>query len=281
MSWFAVCLGALFIVLGTYSFCNGQDIKETEQDIRSGRTSSYIEFKSILEDPGYSSQDLHPLMEDTYSPGELKIQYDGIERILVGRILSYYRRFFNDYIEDLFNKGNTSFLDYENLIAKQSLLEATQQSNWWTRTWDKSLSEENGGSGPQRTIRVGKELSIIDIGEFQFTNTGQIRLGELFFYIKSTDVNPKTQTLTSMGSALIRHKDIDIFDYVAVAIKPKLTLKTSLDVNEILSNISIEAKFKIRTEHHKEPIVIISINTEATPMSSVASVKFRIEILLW
>jgi len=216
------------------------------------------------------------------APGELLTHYDGAQKAVISRVLSYYNRFWSNHISDAFYKGSISFSDYQQLIDARNDLECNaQQGYWWTRSWDQSLPEEKGGAGQPKTITIGRELAVFEIGELRLTNTGQIKLGSFFFYIRNADIDPKTQTFNSVGSSLVKSKEVKITDFVDVSVKPRVSIKGTTNPEEILSNVSVEVRFRFFTTHRKDPIAALTIEAETEPVQGIASVKVAFELFCW
>lgn len=284
-------------MLVTFSVCYGQESQEQEiKNPKAGRIElrlgppPQIDEPSLLDrlddlKPDYVRQEdclMSEMCPKDYAPGELRTRYDGIEKVVVNRLLSYYNRFWNNYLNDRFYKGSESYLDYEKSLDERSDTEAYfQQDYWWTRSWRQSLTEEKGGAGPQKTITIGKELAVFEFGELRLTNTGQIKLGAFFFYIKSAEVDTKTQTVNSVGSALTQNREVKVAPWVDFTIKPRVTIKGSLVPEEILSDVSLEVKFRFYTEHRKDPIASLTINADSQPFQGIGSIQVYFELFCW
>lgn len=295
MSWFIKYLGALLLVLVTFSVCNGQDFQELKDpkagkiELRLGPPPALNE-RSVLEDlenlkPDYTRQEdvlLSEICPKEPAPGEIRIKYDGLQRVVVSRILSYCNRLWSNSIDDRFYKGNESFLDHQKSMSDRCDMEAAfQQGRWWERSWRQSLPEEKGGAGQPKTVTIGRELTVFELGELRVTNTGQIKLGAFFFYIRSAEVDPKTQTINSVGSALSQNKEVKINQCVDFTIKPRITIKGSLVPEEIVSNASVELKFRFYSKYRKDPIAALTVNTESQPFQGVGSVQVYLELFCW
>lgn len=282
-------------MLVTFSVCYGQDFQELKDpkadriELRLGPPPALNE-RSILEDleslkPSYARQEdalLSEICQKEPAPGELRIKYDGVQKVIVSRILSYCNRLWTNSLDDRFYKGDESYLDYQKSMSDKCETEsAFQQGCWWERSWRQSLPEEKGGAGQPKTVTIGKELTVFELGELHVTNTGQIKLGAFFFYIKSAEVDPKTQTVNSVGSALAQNKEVKINQYVDFTIRPRITIKGSMIPQEIISNASVECKFKFYSERRKDPIAALTINVESQPLQGIGSVQVYFELFCW
>lgn len=291
MCWLVRLLGSILIVLAAFSVCFAQEKTEHEHIRLEPSLSVEINERSILEGlsaleppPPAKNALLTQLAPRRFAPGEIRLRYDGLEGVLVSRVISYHRRYWSRSLNDRYNRGYLSLFDFERLQYERSCAEGDAQlvGRWWERSWMESLPEEKGGAGPTQTITMGRELNVLQFDEISITNTGQIRFGNLFFSIYKASIDPKMpQSANSMASGLIRQKPVSISEYIDLNIKPRVTIKASMNPEDILSNVSCEFRFRFYSHYSKNPWGSLTIDADSSPMKGIASVRVYFELLCW
>lgn len=286
-------LGAILIVLMSITLCYGQEKPEATHGHLELKPTISVEFneRSILENlssleapPTRHNFLLNELSIRPPAPGEIRLRYDGIEGVIVSRILSYHRRYWTDSLNSRYNRGYLSLFDFEQLQYERSCAEGDAQlvGRWWERQWHESLPEEKGGAGQTRIVNIGRELNVFEFNEIALTNTGQIRLGNLFLYIYKASIDPKMpQSANSVASGLIRQNPISITDYINITIKPRVTIKASMQPEDIVSNVSCEFRFRFYSRYSKNPWGCLTVDADSSPMKGIASVRVYFELLCW
>jgi hypothetical protein len=295
MPWFVWCLGAILLVLATFSICNAQEIINLDvKNLRTYNTSlinehSILEHLTDIETSEKSNGNI--LLEELprkEAPGEICLRYDGIPGVVVGKLLDLHRHLWNLSIDSAYYKGNISWFEYQERLSDQAFLVAdTQQGKWWERSWNQSLITGQGGANSPQIVTIGKELTVFEFGEITFTNTGQIRLGDFFFYLynissPSVDVRlSNNQQATDIAYGLTHSKDVSITDLVQLSIKPRVTIKGTLIPNDVISNASVELRFKFFMQNKKDPWSQLTIIADSQPMKGVVSASVNFELLCW
>lgn len=292
-------------MLTIFSICNAQENipnpKRERITLELPSTPPPIDEHSILEQletvkKPASKSDGNILLDEApkeYAPGEIHLKYDGIEGVIVGKLLFYQRRLWSLSIDNAYNHGGISYQEYQARLQQRADLESdAQQERWWDRTWYQSLIPEQGGAAPTKTIVIGKELAVFEFGEITLSNTGQIRFGDFFFSFynlsSSTSTDPRnasattTTTAANVAYGLTHSEDVSITDLVQISIKPRVTIKGTLIPGDVISNISVETRFRFYTSNNKKvPWSQLTVSVDSAPMTGIASASINFELLCW
>lgn len=277
-------LAALILVLA--SFTPSRADEKTEhlhlypRDGPEIRAPSFWDLPEVsIAPPGPALVDL--LTEKHYAPGQLIIEYGGIQGALVNRILSYHHRYYFRALDDAYNQGRLTQSDIDRISLSYVWGEyESTHGRWWERSFFESFVPERGGApSTSEVVYVGKERPIFEFGDLTVTNLGKVNLWHTSLYVQRALVD--TSSVRSIVTGIVRRDEFKISNYVKFSVRPRIGIKASVNPEEILSKVELDANINVYYSPKKPPIVTIAIVAEYEPFKERGDVKFNATILIW
>src|SRR4029077_7317351 len=124
MLWVLKYLGSILIVLMLFTQLNAQELSAKIEESKSVTNDKIIDEHSILYDLDKLLPDRKLMLDATYpkriAPGEIQYKYDGVQGVIVSRMLSYYRRYSFSSLNSRFNSSSMTPCDYDRMLYAYS-----------------------------------------------------------------------------------------------------------------------------------------------------------------
>ena len=284
MSLHARLLAALAIVLASFTPLRADE--KTEYINLYPRDGPTITAPTFWDLPEFRVAPKGPPLVDLvtekhYAPGQLVIEYGGIQGAIINRILSYHHRYYFAAVDDAFNHGylTQSDVDQIGLNYMWGEYESTH-GRWWERSIFESMVPEKGGApSTPEVVFVGEEHPVFEWGDLTITNLGKVNFWQTSLYVQRAVVD--TSSFKSVVTGIVRRDEFKLSNYVKFTVRPRIGIKASLKPEDILSKLELDANINVYYNPQKPPIVAISVAAEYEPFKDRADIKFNAVILIW